>query len=149
MKRILIVMLVVLSSLSFSAVATTAQGQGGIYQMAVPGNGGNFSWSSPMYRPERGDRIIRVNGSRIDDVSDFYSEVKSSPTMIYLDFIDHRTGSVYTMRTRLNPPYVQSRLGIYVEEYNYGRGVVVTGFLSGYPGLRCQKQNFYSNGYDD
>lgn len=149
MKQIITVALLLsLFTVSF------AQAQYERYAPARPdGSIASSGWSAPMYHPEVGDRIISVNGSSVDDIEEWYSAVKNSSPMIYLTVVDHRTGDTYQLRTRLNSPYADSRLGIYTAE-TYRRGVVVTGFMPGYPGYRCQllKSSYdggYNNGYNN
>lgn len=111
--------------------------------ISLPNSSGGFQnndsiqWSEAKYWPEIGDRVIRVNGNTIDDEADFRASVKNSPDMIYLELVDHRTGSVYQMRTELWPEHYRTRLGLYVETDSRG-GVSVVDHMRRSPCRRCQ-----------
>ena len=95
------------------------------------------AWSEPIYRPEPGDRIVEVNGRRINDTSDFTRAVKSSPERMTFRIIGQRSGEAFLMRTRLDPPSARTRLGIGVDNDPRG-GVRIRYVRDGHPGTRCQ-----------
>lgn len=99
-------------------------------------------WSAPLYYPERGDLLIGINGKRILTYNEYIDAIQTSPPLIHLTIIDHRTGIVYEMRTMMGPPGPRVRLGMAVVEDGWG-GVRVTGTTAGSPASRCQ----YLTGY--
>ncbi|MBO7207172.1 MAG: hypothetical protein J6W10_06125, partial [Kiritimatiellae bacterium] len=94
-------------------------------------------WSAPYYHPERGDRIIDVNGMPIQNTADFSEAIRNSDNDVFLTFIDNRTGSPYFMRTTLLPRGSRSRLGIFVRDDDED-GAVVTDVMANMPGNRCR-----------
>ena len=104
------------------------------------GPGGGYrdgGWSAPAYHPEAGDRIIEVNGIRIQDKAGFTDAVQESDTTIVLTLVDRRTGHLYDMKTELLPRNYPSRLGIDVRQDD-GEGVVVANVMANMPGNRCR-----------
>lgn len=95
------------------------------------------TWSRQFYQPENGDRVVRVNGKSIGNESEFRAAVKNSPSTIYLDIVDHRTGRKYRMRTNLWSRQYVTRLGLYIET-DYRGGVQITGVMPNSPAARCQ-----------
>ena len=95
------------------------------------------AWSDPIYHPEPGDRIVEVNGRRINNTSDFSFAVKNSPELMTFRIIGHRSGESFLMRTRLDPPSAGTRLGIGVDDDSRG-GVRIRYVRDGHPGTRCQ-----------
>ena len=96
------------------------------------------TWSAPNFHPEIGDKIVKVNGNRVYDESDFRREIRNSPRDIILGVVDYHTGQLYSLRTHLWPASYQTRLGIYIETAVDYDGVIVTGFVPDSPGLHCQ-----------
>ncbi|MBN2293809.1 MAG: caspase family protein [Pirellulales bacterium] len=96
-----------------------------------------IKWSKPIYRPEANDRITEVNGNKINDLNDFIRAVKSSPELMVFKIIDHKSGRSFTLRTRLNPPSAESRLGILVVD-DARPGIHVKHVRANQPGTRCQ-----------
>lgn len=94
-------------------------------------------WSAPRYYPERGDLLIGINGRRILNYDQYLDAIQSSPDLIYLTVIDHRTGFVYEMRTMMGPPGLPVRLGLAVIQDPWG-GVRVTETILGSPAAHCQ-----------
>lgn len=94
-------------------------------------------WSRPTYRPEVGDRIVRINGQAVRNLNDYILAVKSSPPTMTFLLWEARTGKLLLMRTQLNSPNADSRFGVGAENAP-GGGVRVKYVMRGYPGMRCQ-----------
>ncbi len=90
----------------------------------------------PLYHPKKGDRIIAVNDTTIENAAHFNQIIRDAGIYIMLTLIDHQTGETINMATVLNPPGPNTRLGINIQDDPDG-GVRVTGVLSGMPGERC------------
>ena len=95
------------------------------------------NWSDPIYRPENGDRIVKVNGTAIQNTAEFEEEIRNSDNDVILTLIGNRSGNPYFIRTKLLPRSYRSRLGIEVRD-DGGDGVVVTGVKVNMPGNRCR-----------
>ena len=109
-------------------------------------SGGNNNTTSSSYMcPEKGDRIISVNGIEIQDMAHFSQVIRSANTRITFKLLDRRTGKIMNLMTDLNPKGSYTRLGISVVDDNRG-GVRVVGVDSGSPGSRCR---YLKNDDDD
>ncbi len=95
-------------------------------------------WSAPIYHPEIGDKIVKVNNRNIHSEAEFRRAIANSPRTIILGVIDQRTGNYYHLRTNLWSPNNQTRLGIYIRTARNYDGVIVTGFVPNCPGMHCQ-----------
>ena len=94
-------------------------------------------WSAPVYHAESGDYLIGINGARIFNYEQFIAAIQSSPSMIYLTFLDRRYGEIYELRTLMGPAGSRVRLGLSVVNDLFG-AVRVTGTAFGSPACRCQ-----------
>ncbi|MBR6481148.1 MAG: hypothetical protein IKT12_05540 [Thermoguttaceae bacterium] len=94
-------------------------------------------WSAPRYHPERGDRIVEVNGAAVQNLDEFSEAIRNSDNDVILTLADKRSGNQYYMRTTLLPKGSGSRLGIFVRD-DGGDGVAVTNVMANMPGNRCR-----------
>lgn len=99
-------------------------------------------WSAPVYHAEAGDYLLGINGQRIFNYNQFIAAIQSSPSLIYLTFLDRRYGEIYELRTFMGPSGSRIRLGLSVVNDLFG-AVRVTGTAFGSPASRCQ----YRYGY--
>lgn len=93
-------------------------------------------WSAPRYHPERGDRIVEVNGAAVQNLDEFSEAIRNSDNDVILTLADKRSGNQYYMKTTLLPKGSGSRLGIFVRN-DGGDGVAVTNVMANMPGNRC------------
>ena len=96
-----------------------------------------MQWSRPVYAPEVGDCIVEINGRPVRNLNDYIREVKGSPPMMTFVLWEARSGKKFLMRTQLNPPDADSRLGLRAQNASE-RGVRIIHVMRGYPGSRCQ-----------
>ena len=90
----------------------------------------------PLYLPQKGDRIISVNDTKIRNSAHFNQVIRDIDTYATFTLIDHQTGKTMNLAMNLNPPGSNTRLGINIQDDPNG-GVKVTGVKSGMPGEKC------------
>ncbi|MBR0237479.1 MAG: hypothetical protein IJQ39_05270 [Thermoguttaceae bacterium] len=100
--------------------------------------------TAPYMCPEKGDRIISVNGIQIQDMAHFSQVIRNANTRITFKLIDRRTGKIMNLMTDLNPKGSYTRLGITVVDDNRG-GVRVIDVDAGSPGSRCRYLDYGNN----
>ncbi len=102
-------------------------------------------WSTPRYRPKVGDRILAVDGRKINDKEEFSRAIVEADSEVVLTLVRNDAGSddqAY-LKTRLLPKGSSFRLGIYVGDVEKNAnqeqsGVVVTKLTKNSPAVRCQ-----------
>ena len=95
-------------------------------------------WSTPNFSPEPGDLLIGMNNRMITNHSNFLAAIHTSPRIIYLTVIDHKTGIVHLLRTRMNGSAHPDRLGLEITDFPPA-GALIVGGAPGSPVTRCQQ----------
>ena len=132
-KKLFLIMFGLIALISFPTAKSFGREGGDIFIPPVPPTP-----SAPEYYPEVGDKIVLVNYVRVHNEDEFRREVRNSPESITLGILDHRTGKIYNLKTRLLSPNNQTRLGVYVRNTNSQDGVIITGLVSDSPIMHCK-----------